>query len=138
MMPPKKSTTAPVAQQRAIQRDYDDIKSALINTASAIVLIDRNITFFTKFIPPTERALIMQSLKNCDHQLQVATAAMREVLEMIDPYLYNDEDLQEKQDKHNSKLRAKKEAKLNALTPEEREAHKVASAKRRKEYRKKR
>ena len=137
-MPSKKSTTAPVAQQRAIQRDYDDIKSALINTASAIVLIDKNLNFFTKFIPPTERAIIMQELHKCNHQAQLVTASLREVLKLIDTHLLSQSELQLNQDKHNAKIRAKKEAKLNKMTEEEREAHKKASAKRRKEYRKKR
>ena len=116
--------SSPNAQQRSIREDYADLKKALMDIASGLVAIDKNIHFFNRMVPPKKRAIIVQQLKNTEHQLQQGTATLREVLSLIEPYILTETELQEAQAEHNAKCTAARKEKEAAMTPEERAARK--------------
>ena len=98
--------SSPNAQQRAIKDDYEDLKRALFNIASGQVAIDKNIHYFTKFLPPEERTRVIQHLRNCEHQIQLGTAHLRESLQIIEPHLLSETDLIAAQAMHNAECTA--------------------------------
>ena len=128
--------SSPNAQQRAIKKDYDDLKNALIDIASGLVAIDRNIHYFTRFLPPEERTRIVQYLRNCEHQIQLGTSHLRSALDTMQPYILSDTDLTQAQAQYNLDCAAKREEKEAMMTEEEIRQKKEAKAKRRREYRK--
>ena len=128
--------SSPNAQQRSINKDYQDLKNALIDIASGLVAIDRNIHYFTKFVPPEERKRIVQHLRNCEHQTQLGTQHLREALSIIEPYILSDTDLTKAQAQYNADCTAARVEKEKMMTEEEIRQKKEAKAKRRREYRK--
>ena len=119
-----KKKSSPAAQQRSIVDDYTDLKKAQIAIANGLVLIDKNIHFFNRMLPPDKRAIIVQQLKNTEHQLTQGTATLREVLALIQPYILSDTELQEQQAQYNAECTAARKEKEAKMTPEERQAKK--------------
>ena len=130
--------SSPNAQQRAIQKDYVDLKNALISIATGLVAIDRNIHYFTKFLPPEERKRIVQHLRNCEHQIQLGTEHLREAINTIEPHVLTPQELELKQAEYNAECTAARIEKEKLMTEEEIRQKKEAKAKRRREYRKNR
>ena len=130
--------SSPNAQQRAIRDDYTDLKNALIDIASGLVAIDKNIHYFTKFLPPEERKRVIQHLRNCEHQIQLGTGHLRETLAIIEPHLLSETDLIAAQAMHNAECTAAREEKERGITEEELRQKKEEKKARRKAYRKNR
>ena len=130
--------SSPNAQQRAIRDDYTDLKNALIDIASGLVAIDKNIHYFTKFLPKEEREVVIKQLRMCEHQIQLGTAHLRESLQIIEPHLLTETELSTAQAQHNAECKAVREDKERSMTEEELRQKKEASKARRKAYRKNR
>jgi len=130
--------SSPNAQQRAIRDDYTDLKDALIDIARGLVAIDKNIHYFTKFLPPQEREIVIKQLRMCEHQIQLGTGHLRECLAIIEPHLLSETELTTAQAKHNADATAARVEKERGLTEEELRQKKEASKARRKAYRKNR
>ena len=130
--------SSPNAQQRTIRDTHKDLKDALIDIASGLVAIDKNIHYLTKFIPEEERKRIIQHLRNCEHQIQIGTSHLRSASDIIAPHVLTDTELTLKQQEHNDEIREAKEEKLRGMTEEEIRLAKEEKKRKRKEYRKNR